>query len=643
MVEEIWIEREPGKSILNVDLTGSLINSSLSNPDCCKIVFNALSENEIDEIVIIKSFRTIYGEQYTKLILEYVKAVSNKDAYSDPIAHYLKTKEGMNTELIKLARKYLKRGITTKEVYHNIFKPEIVPPFILSKIVWNTPKNSKLLESYKVGRNTVRIYEIKKDQKLIYFIKPEEMYLSVQEINELTEAFERITKLDFDEEDIDTFTAKNRVKRINKEILEDMKVKNIKKKSEILSRHSSGYGILELLFSDDKLQDIYVDSPSDKPIYVNHSEYGECETNIILSNKDIDRVSTKLRSISGRPFDQANPVLHGDILEYNIRVCGIMEPLTFSGTGYAFRKHKTQPWTLTEFLKEKMVSSETAGLLNFMVDGEASILVTGPRSSGKTSLLSALIGEVESKTRIIMMEDTPELPVDAFRSGGFNIQHLKISTDKDSYEVNAKRALRTALRLGESVLIIGEVRGEEAQALFEAMRVGAAGNAVMGTIHGSGAYDTWDRIVNDLGVPSTSFKATDIVVSCAPIRNFEDSKRQRRVVGITEVTKTWSRDPYHEKGFLDLAVYNRKKDKLELIEKNLKKSDLIKRIARIKGITVNQAIISIKTRGEVKKLLLSKNKLSLKENVKYNNKFLDILRKERSYTRALSSLKKYVK
>ena len=65
--------------------------------------------------------------------------------------------------------------------------------------------------------------------------------------------------------------------------------------------------------------------------------------------------------------------------------------------------------------------------------------------------------------------------------------------------------------MGDSA-IIGEVRSKEAKVLYEAMRVGAAGNVVLGTIHADSAYAVWDRVVNDLGVPTTSFKATDLVV-----------------------------------------------------------------------------------------------------------------------------------
>ena len=86
----------------------------------------------------------------------------------------------------------------------------------------------------------------------------------------------------------------------------------------------------------------------------------------------------------------------------------------------------------------------------------------------------------------------------------------------------------------------------EAKVLFEAMRVGAAGNLIMGTIHGSTTRDVYERVVYDIGVPSTSFKAVDAVVIAAPIRVEGGVERKRRVVQISEITKTgWTLSLIH--------------------------------------------------------------------------------------------------
>ena len=117
--------------------------------------------------------------------------------------------------------------------------------------------------------------------------------------------------------------------------------------------------------------------------------------------------------------------------------------------------------------------------------------------------------------------------------------------------------------MGDSSLIVGEVRSTEAKALYEAMRVGALSNVVMGTIHGDNPYGVFDRVVNDLGVPRTSFKATDLIVSVNKIKTMDRLSERRRLLNITEVRKDWNEDPKYENGFVDLVKYDIKKDLLE--------------------------------------------------------------------------------
>jgi hypothetical protein len=112
-------------------------------------------------------------------------------------------------------------------------------------------------------------------------------------------------------------------------------------------------------------------------------------------------------------------------------------------------------------------------------------------------------------------------------------------------------------------LIVGEVRSEEAVALYEAMRVGALANVVAGTIHGESPYGVFDRVVHDLKVPTTSFKATDIICVANPIRSADGLHKRRRLVQVTEVRKDWKEDPMLEHGFMDLLTYNPKTDTLE--------------------------------------------------------------------------------
>ena len=220
-----------------------------------------------------------------------------------------------------------------------------------------------------------------------------------------------------------------------------------------------------------------------------------------------------------------------------------------------------------------------------MIENNATILVAGTRSSGKSSLLGSFLTEMSRRSRIITIEDTFELPQESLRDLGYNLEPLKVASalsGGESSEVDPSIGIRSTLRMGDSAIFVGEVRSKEAIALFEAMRVGAAANVVAGTIHADSPYGVYDRVVNDIGVPKTSFKAIDIIVVTNPV--ISGLKKYKRILQITEVRKEWEEDPLNENAFVDLMVYNPKTDQLEVSDELMNgDSDILKRMAgRIK-------------------------------------------------------------
>jgi len=144
----------------------------------------------------------------------------------------------------------------------------------------------------------------------------------------------------------------------------------------------------------------------------------------------------------------------------------------------------------------------------------------------------------------------------------------------------------------------------EAKALYEAMRVGALANTVMGTIHGASPYGVFDRVVNDLEVPITSFKATDCIVIANPVKTPDGMQSMKRIVQLSEVRKHWLKDPEEEGGFVDLLKYNVEKDDLETSEELINgNSEIIKSVAAgVKGWAGNWDAVydNILLRGKIK-------------------------------------------
>ena len=133
-------------------------------------------------------------------------------------------------------------------------------------------------------------------------------------------------------------------------------------------------------------------------------------------------------------------------------------------------------------------------------------------------------------------------------------------------------------------------------------------NVVAGTIHGESAYGVFDRVVNDLNVPATSFKATDIVLVCNMLKSPDGLSSFRRVTEITEVRKHWQKDPVEEGGFVNLLEYSAKEDVLKptktlLMGESVVLNDIASRVREWKG---NWASVwdNIQLRSDVLKTLV---------------------------------------
>ncbi|QLK27245.1 Flp pilus assembly complex ATPase component TadA [Natrinema zhouii] len=302
----------------------------------------------------------------------------------------------------------------------------------------------------------------------------------------------------------------------------------------ILTKHTSGYGILEDLFADPRVTDVYVTSPvAANPIRV-VVDGESMPTNIRLTPSGARALASRVRRTSGRAFSRASPTVDATASLANgtgIRVAGVTDPVA-DGIAFAFREQPADEFTLPALVANGTVPPAVAAFLSVAVERNAATLIAGTRGSGKTTLLGTLLYELTPDTRTVLIEDTPELPVEPLQSVGRDVQALRTGTG-DGPEITAAAALRTALRLGDGALVVGEIRGEEAQVLYEAMRVGANANAVLGTIHGDGADDVYERVVSDLGVEPSSFGATDIVVTVQAHRTADG--RNRRLARVEEV------------------------------------------------------------------------------------------------------------
>ncbi len=310
----------------------------------------------------------------------------------------------------------------------------------------------------------------------------------------------------------------------------------------ILCKHTAGFGLLETLLEDPAVQDIFVDAPSsqnavhvvlrpDKNILVRQ----KCRTNMFIGKRDLMGFVSRIKFETGLPFSEAHPVLEADIRRLGARVTLVGPPLSDKGVAVAVRKHSEGIWPLHLLVSRDCLSPLVASFLWACVVGKRTVLIAGSRGAGKTTLLGSMMLEFPLSQRILLIEDTPEIPYRRMQDLGYDIQALRFSEGDGARQTSADSSLRVSLRMGESAIVIGEVRGEEASVLYESMRAGSAGSSVLGTIHGNSARGVLDRAVEDLGVSERAFSSTDLIVILGLIRSPDGTRFIRRVTEVSEV------------------------------------------------------------------------------------------------------------
>ncbi len=415
---------------------------------------------------------------------------------------------------------------TGVEDYADALRPYVAPTLTRSRVAARPPSDASLDSRRDLPTGaTARVYERDGRDLRTYFLEPVESTLDRDATRTLARAHERLATGGVVGGDRAPGRAVRQVAS---------KGAPVERLSAVLRKHTRGLGVLTDLFADERVSDVYATAPvAENPLRIVVD--GETmRSNVRLTEQGATTLASRFRRESGRAFSRASPTLDAVASAADrrtVRIAGLTDPAS-DGVAFAFRVDDAEAWTLPALVANGTVPPAAAGLLSLAVERGAATLVAGPRGAGKTTTLAALLWELDAATRVVLIEDTPELPVEPLQAHGRDVQAIR-TTAGEAAGLDAVEALRTALRLGEGALVLGEVRGEEAQVLYEAMRVGAAANAVLGTVHGDGAAAVRERVVTDLGVPASSFAATDLVVTLQRIETPDGPTR--RVAAVEEV------------------------------------------------------------------------------------------------------------
>ncbi|AFK18428.1 type II secretion protein [Haloferax mediterranei ATCC 33500] len=502
-------------------------------PACRATVIEALETRDADGVVVrTDGLERRYDDAATGLLVaagRFAERVHFHDerlaerARRDPLAAAYEANGRAGPIRRAAAETGLSEGITRTTDYDDALRAVVGPTLARSRVDPRPPADGRLVATTDLDTGAVaRQYET--PNGLVYHLDPPESKLDQQAARTLAAAHDALARGSVDAGS--GVRAPGRAVRLVADA--EAPVETL---TTILAKHTQGHGVLDDLFSDPAVSDVYVSTPADEnPIRV-VVDGTSMPTNVRLAPGGAESLASRLRRVSGASFSRADPTLDTvvDAGGVSVRVAGVTAPAS-DGLGFAFRRHDETPLTLPALVANGTISADAAALCSLAVERGASVLVAGSRGAGKTTFLGSLLWELPSDVRTVLIEDTPELPASSLRSADRDVQTLRTDTTGGP-EPTPQEALHAALRLGDGALALGEVRGEEAAVLYEAMRVGANANAVLGTIHGDGAADVRERVVSDLDVPASSFAATDLVITC-------ERAETHRVARVEEVRPT---------------------------------------------------------------------------------------------------------
>jgi pilus assembly protein CpaF len=293
-----------------------------------------------------------------------------------------------------------------------------------------------------------------------------------------------------------------------------------------------GLGPLEPLLQDPTISDILVNTH--KQVYVERKGLLELTTVTFRDAQHLLRIIDKIVSQVGRRVDESNPMVDARLSDGS-RVNAIIQPLAVDGPLLSIRRFSTDKLMPNDLVDRRAMTPGMMELLEAAVKARMNIIIAGGTGAGKTTLLNALSAFINGKERIVTIEDAAELQLKQ--------PHVaRLETRPPNMEGNGavrqRELLVNSLRMRPDRIVVGEVRGEEALDMLQAMNTGHDGS--MSTIHANSARDALTRIENmvqmgNMGLPARSI-LTQIIGAVDLIVQIERQRDGvRRVVQITDV------------------------------------------------------------------------------------------------------------
>jgi len=315
-----------------------------------------------------------------------------------------------------------------------------------------------------------------------------------------------------------------------------------------LVRDHIGFGKIDALVNDRFIEDISCNG-CEVPVYIYHRFLESVRTNIVYEETELNSFILRLAQFSGRHISILQPIRDAALPDGSRINMTLGKEVTKKGSTFTIRKFRSEPISPVEIMNFNTIDSEMLAYLWVLVDYGKSMLISGGTAAGKTTLLNAISMLVKSDAKIVSIEDTPEINlmhpnwVQAVTRVGFGesaggagkISGISgISGSKSAGDITLFDLLVAALRQRPEYIIVGEVRGEEAYTLFQAISVG---HTAMGTIHAASLYELIARIESaPMNVPRVMVSNIDLVIFIGMVK--KEGRSVRRVKEIVEILGT---------------------------------------------------------------------------------------------------------
>jgi pilus assembly protein CpaF len=294
-----------------------------------------------------------------------------------------------------------------------------------------------------------------------------------------------------------------------------------------------GLGPLEPLLKDPSISDILVNR-FDK-VYIERSGKLEPTGLSFKDNGHLMQIIDRIVSRVGRRIDESSPMVDARLADGS-RVNAIIPPLAIDGACLSIRRFGRDPITARQMIENKSLTEPMLELLSAMVKGRLNLLISGGTGAGKTTVLNVLSGYIPNNERIVTIEDAAELQMK---------QEHVVRLETRPPNIEGKGAIRqrqlviNSLRMRPDRIVVGEVRGEEAFDMLQAMNTGHEGSLT--TVHANSQRDALSRIENmvsmaNLNIPERAIRHQIASAVHAVVQVARLSDGTRKIITISEIT-----------------------------------------------------------------------------------------------------------